>query len=136
MTISDPIADMLTKIRNSILIKKKEVVIGYSKIKEGIIDAFLRLGFISNYEVFEETNRKYIKVFLKYVNRKPVIEKIIRNSKPSCREYTSLLEIKKKKAYGIEPQHAVFILSTSKGVLSKAEAQEKGIGGEKLCTIW
>jgi len=129
---SDPIADMLTRIRNGLLARKKSTVIPYSKIKEGIAQILSRLGFIHGFSV-EEVNsfQKEIIVKLKYVNREPAILGLQRESRPGRRTYVG-----SKYKNQNRPQHSVFILTTSQGVLSDKAAREKGVGGELLCAIW
>jgi small subunit ribosomal protein S8 len=129
---SDPIADMLTRIRNGLLARKKSVAIPYSKIKEGIAQILSNLGFILGYSLQEINSfQKEIIVKLKYINREPAILGLQRESRPGRRVY-----IGSKYKNTNRPQHSVFILTTSKGVLSAKEAREQGVGGELLCAVW
>lgn len=132
MSYSDPIADMLTRIRNGVLVKKKSVAVPHSKLKEGIAKMLFRLGFISSYSVKDiDSSKKEIIIDLKYVNRESAIIGMSRESRPGNRRYVgSQFRINNR------PQHCVSILTTSKGVLSDREASEQGVGGELLCTVW
>ncbi len=132
MTHSDPIADMLTRIRNGILARKKSVAIPYSKLKEGVAQILARLGFINNFSVEEiDELKKEIVVNLKYINRESAISGLQRESCPGRRQYVS----SDFRIYN-RPQHCVYVLTTSKGILSDKEAREQGVGGELLCTVW
>ena len=126
--MNDPIADLLTRIRNACLRKHKEVKIPYSKIKEGIVTLFQQEGFVENVEKME----KDLKVVLKYdKNNNPVIRKIKRVSKPGLRQY--------KKVEDLNPLlngQGMFVLSTSQGLLSDIECRKKNIGGEIICLVY
>lgn len=138
MTLSDPIADMLTRLRNGSMARKKEIVFPFSKVKENIIKALQRLGFVLSYTVEElDNNKKNLNVKLKYILGEPAISKIIRDSKVGGRVYYSPRKGtgQSRKRQGI-PYHAGTILSTNLGVLSEKEARQKNVGGEKICTVW
>lgn len=136
MVVSDPIADMLTRIRNAVLVKAHIVRIPHSKIKEEVANTLLRLGFISSVKLENpESVKKEIVIDLKYVNRESALSTLIRESKPGRRKYTQAKDARKH-ASARRPQHAVSIWSTSKGVLSEDEAKAQNVGGEELCTIW
>ena len=129
--ITDPISDMLTRIRNALMAGKSEVVFPFSKIKLTIAEILKREGFIS--EVITEgiSSKKNIKVILKYKNNKPSIDSIRRISKPGRRIYFDTREIKQTmKGRGI------FILSTSMGVMTNKEANKNNVGGEVLCEVY
>ncbi len=134
MSLSDPIADLLTRIRNACLRKHKIVSIPFSKIKENIAKLLLNEGFITSFKVVEqqETKDNSIEIELKYdKNKSPVIRKIKRVSRPGLRIYKGSSELM--------PQlggQGLFIVSTSKGLLSDAECRQKGIGGEVLCLVY
>ena len=131
MTCSDPIADMLTRIRNALLVKKKKVFIPHSRMKEAIVKILFAQGFILSHEVIlESNNQKTISVKLKYVAGESTIKSIRRESKPGSRVYTG----KDYRDYRSE-ENSVRVLSTSAGVMSSEEAFKLGIGGELLCTI-
>ena len=130
--MTDPIADMLTRIRNAIRIERPHVEIPSSKIKIGIAATLQREGYIWDYEIIEQAPQNVLRVNLKYgPNGELVIQRIERTSKPGCRVYCSVREMPDVlKGLGIS------ILSTNKGLLSNREARKEGVGGEVLCTIW
>ena len=129
--INDIIADALTRIRNANLRGLDSTTLVYAKIVEAIVKIFQEKGYIENYFVEENGNKKSIKVILKYENDKSVINEIKRISKPGRRVYKPASEIKWfKNGYG------TIIVTTSKGVLSNDEAHRLGVGGEVLCSIW
>lgn len=129
--MTDPIADMLTRIRNALIAKHKELNVPYSKIKTEIARVLREEGYILDYEVKDDKSRKQINITLKYQNDgSPVITDIKRVSKPSRRTYVDKEQIPRVIA-GL----GVSILSTSHGVMTGANARHKGVGGELLCTI-
>lgn len=131
MTMTDPIADMLTRIRNANMVGKPSVEIPASKLKAGIAGALKREGFIDDYTVVPDGYQGLIRVSLKYgPEGEKVISKIQRVSKPGCRVYKSAAEIKKVLGgYGAE------IYTTTLGVLSDRECREKVVGGEVLLQV-
>ncbi|QDT95071.1 30S ribosomal protein S8 [Gimesia aquarii] len=130
--MTDPIADMLTRIRNALQIERPFVDIPSSKIKEAIAAALQREGYIWDYEVIENSPQNILRVNLKYgPNGERVIQKILRESKPGRRSYQDLRSMPE-----VLQGMGISILSTSKGVLSNREAKKEGVGGELLCTIW
>jgi len=130
--MTDPIADMLTRIRNAIQIEKPFVDISASKLNVGIADALQREGYIWDYEIIEQQPQNQIRINLKYgPNGELVIQKIERTSKPGRRVYCSVKEMPE-----VLQGLGVCILSTNQGVLSNREAKKKGVGGEILCTLW
>lgn len=129
--MTDPIADMLTRIRNAIIAEHKELKVPYSKIKAEIARVLREEGYILNYDIAEEKSIKNIQINLKYLNDgTPVITDIKRVSKPSRRTYVDKEQIPRVVA-GL----GIAILSTSHGVMTGAAARQKGVGGELLCTI-
>jgi small subunit ribosomal protein S8 len=129
--INDIIADALTRIRNANSRGLDSTTLVYAKIVEAIVKIFQEKGYIENYFVEENKNKKNIKVILKYENDESVINEIKRISKPGRRVYKPANEIKRfKNGYG------TIIVTTSKGVLSNDEAHRLGVGGEVLCSIW
>jgi len=130
MSMSDPIADMLTRIRNAQSAEKKEVVMPASKMKALIAEVLKDEGFIQGYQVSEVEGKPVINVALKYFDNKPVIEKIERVSRPGLRIYRSKDELPK-----VLGGLGVAIISTSKGVMSDRAARAAGIGGEVICTV-
>lgn len=133
MAVSDPVADFLTRIRNSIKAQHRYVDLDWSKMKQTLVEILKSQGFIENYLVkVDEKQRGTIRIFLKYINgRKPVIQGLKRISKPGLRRYVSHSDI--PRFYG---NMGLSIVSTSQGVMPGNEAKEKGIGGELLCLVW
>jgi small subunit ribosomal protein S8 len=132
MVFTDPIADMLTRIRNANMAEKKVVRMPYSKMKSEIARLLKSEGFIKDYTMENEDGKPVLNLFLKYtVDREPVIQGLRRISKPSCRKYASATELPRVLG-GI----GIAILSTSSGVLTDNEARQKKVGGEILCYVW
>ena len=130
--ITDPIADMLARIRNAIMVKKEFVIVNYSKLCENIVKILKEEGFIKNYKTNFDGNKGSITIYLKYNEEKePVIHEIKRISKPGLRKYIKSKNIRPYKS-GI----GVRILSTNQGVITDKEAKERKVGGEILCEIW
>lgn len=132
MVLTDPIADMLTRIRNANMAEKKTVQMPHSKMKSEIARLLKSEGFIKDYTMENEDGKSVLKVFLKYtVEREPVIQGLRRISKSSCRKYVASDEVPRVLG-GI----GIAILSTSSGVVTDNEARQQKIGGEVLCYIW
>ena len=133
MAVSDPVADFLTRIRNSAQARHRFVDVAWSKIKQSLAEILKSKGFIENYLIkVDECQRGTIRIFLKYTyGRRPVIQGLKRVSRPGLRKYVGCSEI--PKFYG---NMGVSILSTSRGVMAGQEASEQGIGGELLCLVW
>lgn len=132
MVLSDPIADMLTRIRNANMAEKKVVQMPHSKMKSEIARILKAEGFIKDYTVENNEGKSVLNLFLKYtIDREPIIQGLRRISKPSCRKYVNAEEIPRVLG-GI----GLAILSTSAGVMTDNEARGKHIGGEVLCYIW
>ncbi|VAW73025.1 SSU ribosomal protein S8p (S15Ae) [hydrothermal vent metagenome] len=130
--MTDPIADLLTRIRNAIQIERPFVEMPSSKIKVGIVEALQREGYIWDFEVVEQAPQNVLRVNLKYgPNGEKVIQTIKRVSKPGCRVYSA-----KDKMPEVLQGLGILILSTNKGVLSNREARKEHVGGEVLCTVW
>lgn len=130
--MTDPIADMLTRIRNAIHVERPFVDIPASRLKVGIAEALQREGYIWDFEVVEEQPQNVLRLNLKYgPNGERVIQRIDRISKPGRRVYSNI-----KSAPQILQGLGVSILSTNQGVLSDREARAKHVGGEVLCKIW
>jgi small subunit ribosomal protein S8 len=130
--MTDPIADMLTRIRNALRIERPFVDIPASKLKIGIAEALQREGYIWDFEVIEQQPQNVLRVNLKYgPNGERVIESIQRVSKPGRRHYVSVADTPQ-----VLDGLGVSILSTNQGVMSNREAKEKHIGGEVLCQLW
>jgi small subunit ribosomal protein S8 len=128
---SDPIADMLTRIRNAIKARHPKVDVPSSKLKIEIARILREEGYIINYKVAEEGPRKTIKIYLKYqANTKPVISELARISRPGCRVFAGHTQIP-----NVLGGLGVNILTTPKGVMTGRDARKQGVGGEVLCQI-
>ncbi len=131
MTMTDPIADMLTRIRNGHKIKAESVLMPSSKIKINIARVLVEEGYINGYQEEDlENNKKNLLINLKYFEGRPVIEKIERVSRPGLRVYKPTNELPK-----VMGGLGILILSTSKGVMSDRQAKKQGQGGEILCVV-
>jgi small subunit ribosomal protein S8 len=132
MSMTDPIADMLTRIRNGIQSRHDRVELPSSKLKVEVARILKSEGFITNYKVVEQTPQPVLRMYLKYSgNGEPVIHGIERTSRPGRRVYRGKEEIPQ-----VLGGLGLAIISTSKGVLSGAEAARSGVGGEVLCQVW
>ena len=133
MSVSDPIADMLTRIRNAVAARHESVLVPASRVKISIAKVLKEEGFIKDYEVLKgNTPQRVIKIHLNYDEKKrSTLNGMQRVSKPSLRIYCQKGEI--PRVYG---GLGVAILSTSKGVLTGQQAWKKGLGGEVLCYVW
>jgi small subunit ribosomal protein S8 len=135
MSTTDPIADMLTRIRNAIMAGRNYVVVPDSKMKLAIAGILKDEGFIENYDVTKDQPQPMIRIWLKYAgdrkDRRPVITGLRRVSKPGRRVYTD-----KKDIPWVRSGMGIAILSTSKGVMTGKKARRLGVGGEVLCYIW
>ena len=132
MTVSDPIADMLTRIRNAVMARHDSVLIPASRMKLSITRILKEEGFISDYEVLRGKPHRVIKVYLKYSDKnQSVLSGLERVSKPGLRVYVQRKEV--PRIYG---GLGVAIVSTAKGVMTGQQARRQGIGGELLCYVW
>jgi small subunit ribosomal protein S8 len=128
---SDPIADMLTRIRNAIKARHSKVDVPASKLKIEIARILKEEGYILNYKVAEEAPKKTIKIYLKYQgNTKPVISTLDRISRPGCRVFAGHEEVPT-----VLGGLGVSILTTPRGVMTGRDARKQGVGGEVLCQI-
>lgn len=131
MTITDPIADMLTRIRNAIMVRHDSVQVPASKMRISIAKILKEEGFITDFELVKGKPGRVIKIQLKYMDREtPAITALERASRPGLRVYVDRGEIPRL-AGGL----GIAILSTSKGVMSGQQARRQGIGGELLCYV-
>ena len=130
MSMSDPIADMLTRIRNAQLAKKKIVNMSNSRIKLAIANVLKDEGYIENYHIKNDGNKSALEIALKYYSEAPVIEKIKRISKPGLRIYKSSENLP-----NVMNGLGIAIVSTSKGVMTERKARLAGVGGELLCIV-
>ncbi len=132
MSVNDPIADMLTRIRNACMARHTTVVMPTSKIKLAIAEILKREGFIRDFEVQEGKPSDTLQLTLKYTNdRRPVITGLKRVSRPGLRIYTGRADIPRVRG-GL----GLSILSTPKGVMAGHEAWHEHVGGEVLCYVW
>jgi small subunit ribosomal protein S8 len=132
MSMTDPVADMLTRIRNANMVKLQKVDIPSSSLKVNIANVLKQEGFIKNYKVISDNLQGVLRIYLKYIDEKDsVINEIKRVSKPGGRVYMKSEDIPVVKS-GL----GVAILSTSKGIITDNAARQAGVGGELLCTIW
>jgi len=128
----DSIGNFLTVIRNGILVSKPFVLMPYAKMRQAIAQILKDEGFIRDFAVVaDDAGKKQIKVLFKYVDGESVIHEITRISKPSRRSYAGTNEIKP-----VISGLGLSILTTSKGVVTHKKAQELGVGGEVICTVW
>jgi len=130
--MSDPIADMLTRVRNGIIASFDTVDVPSSKLKINIAKILKSEGFIKNYKVIADKKQGLIRIFLKYdENGEPVIGGLKRVSRSSCRVFA-----KKDKVPMVLNGFGINVLSTSKGVMTDKQARKLGVGGEILCSVW
>jgi len=131
--VTDTISDMLTRIRNAKMVKHQIVPIPVTKMSLAIADILKEEGFIEDFESYQENNKQYLLLSLKYTgkSRKSVISEIKRISKPGLRVYANSKELPR-----VLDNLGIAIISTSKGVMTNLKAKELGIGGEVLCYIW
>ena len=131
MTLSDPIADMLTRIRNAVRINRPQVNIKASKICEGIASVLKEEGYIEDFDRIDDSKQGMLRVTLKYdQDSQPIINEITRTSKPGRRIYSSIDEL----PYVLAGM-GIVIVSTSKGVMSDRNCRKANVGGEILCTV-
>ena len=131
MSMTDPIADMLTRIRNACGSKHRRVDIPASKIKVEIARILQENHFIQNYKVLDDGRQGILRIYLKYVDEKPVVHGIERVSKPGLRVYKD-----KDSLPRIRNGLGIAIVSTSQGLLTDRQSREVGVGGEVLAKVW
>lgn len=132
MSMNDPIADMLTRIRNAARAGKPTATVPFSKMKESVARVLYAEGFLNNVEVLGEGVRKNIVLEMKYTPEgESVILNLKRVSTPGCRVYISQKDMKP-----MRQGTGIAILSTPKGILKDTDAKRRGVGGEVLCTVW
>lgn len=132
MSVSDPIADMLTKIRNACIARHEKVDIVPSRLKLEIVKILKNEGYVKNFKKVMVQDKPYIRIFLKYNDsQQPIIHELDRISKPGRRVYAGYKDMPRiKNGYG------TLIVSTSAGVITDKKARERKIGGELICSIW
>jgi small subunit ribosomal protein S8 len=132
MTMTDPIADMLTRIRNAILVRKKDVTIPSSRIKVEIAKILKDEGYIKNFKVIDDNKQGILNITLKYAeDNQCTITGLKRVSTPGCRIYCTSQNVPK-----VLGGLGIIVVSTSKGILTGKKCEESGIGGEVLCEVW
>lgn len=130
MSMSDPIADMLTRIRNAQQAKKLTVQMPNSKMKLSIAKVLKDEGYIEGFDIVKDSEKAALVITLKYFRNNPVIEKITRISKPGLRIYKSKPDLPQ-----IMNGLGITIVSTSKGVMTERKAKQEGVGGELICFV-
>ncbi len=131
MSVSDPIADMLTAIRNAGKVGKEKIIVPASNLKKKILDIFKKHNYIRGYKVIEDGKQGLLEIYLRYIEGEPVFTEIVRISKPGRRVYVKAEDVPNvKRGIGIA------VLSTSKGVITNKEAKKLNVGGEYICYIY
>lgn len=132
MSMTDPIADLLTRIRNGAMAKLQKVDIPSSNLKVGIVNVLKNEGYIKNYKLISDQKQGILRIYLKYIDESDsVISEIKRVSKPGGRRY-----VKSDNIPTVKQGLGIAILSTSKGLMTDKVAREAGVGGELICTVW
>src|SRR5580692_6984958 len=132
MSLTDPVADFLTRIRNSIRARHQKLDVPASKLKAEIARILKEEGYISNFKTTEENGRAVLRVYLKYgANNEAAIRDLERISRPGCRVYIGRGEIRR-----VQGGLGISIMTTPKGVMTGRQARREGVGGEVLCEIW
>ena len=129
--LTDPIADMLTRIRNAVLIKTEKVDIPASKMKVEVAKILKEEGFIKSYKIIKDKKQGILRITLKYTENEPMITGLKRISKPGRRVYVGKGKVPKAMG-GV----GVAIVTTSKGILTDEECRRDGVGGEVICHVW
>jgi len=130
--MTDPIADMLTRIRNAYMAKKDSAVVPFSKMKKAIAEILVREGYIGNIRESEAEGAGNMLVLeLKYIEKRPAIQSIKRESKPGHRKYRKATEMPK-----ILNDFGIAIVSTPKGLMTNKEARKENVGGELICSVY
>ena len=132
MSLTDPVADMLTRIRNALGARHQKVDVPASKLKLEIARILKEEGYVSNFKATEEEGHKVIRIYLKYDNNNDaVISNVARVSRPGCRVYVRRTEIPR-----VLGGMGINILTTPRGVMTGRQARKQGLGGELLCEVW
>lgn len=131
MNLTDPVADMLTRIRNASKERHELVDVPYSKVKKEIANILLKEGYITSFEIVEDGTHKTIRITLKYFENKPVIQGLKRISKPGLRMYTDVEHLPR-----VLNGLGTAIISTSKGIVTDKKARELNVGGEVIAWVW
>lgn len=131
MNMTDPIADMLTRVRNAIMARHTRVLIPASKMKVAIAGILKEEGYIKDFDVVQDNPQGTLRISLRYVDKRPVLSQIKRVSKPGLRVYTRRDSIPRVRG-GL----GVAILSTPQGIMTGRKAYQLGLGGEVICYVW
>jgi small subunit ribosomal protein S8 len=132
MNVTDPISDLLTRIRNGQAVRRRYVLAPHSRLKQAVAQVLQQEGYVERFDVVRDGRFPMLRIYLKYTrDQEPLIQGLRRVSKPGCRIYTQKGDIPWIR-YGL----GTVILSTSRGVLSGREARRLGVGGEVLCEVW
>ena len=132
MNLTDPVADFLTRIRNSMRSRHQKLDVPASRLKTDIAKILKDEGYIANYKLTEEGTKKSIRIYLKYTpGNMPVISRIERVSRPGCRVYVGHTDIPR-----VLGGLGINVLTTPRGVMTGRHAHKEGVGGELLCQIW
>ena len=131
MSLTDPVADFLARIRNAIRARQQKLDVPASKLKTEIARILKEEGYISNYKTQEEGGKLVLRVYLKYGGAEAAIRDLARVSRPGCRVYVGCDEIKR-----VQGGLGISILTTPRGVMTGRQARREGVGGEILCEVW
>jgi len=131
MAVTDPISDLLTRIRNAVKAQKRRVDIPNSNLKKNIVEILKKQNFIVDYQIVEDNKQNILRVFLRYTNGVSALSGLQRISKPGLRVYSA-----KDTLPRVLNGYAISIISTSKGLLTDKEARREAVGGEIICKIW
>ena len=131
MSMTDPIADLLTRIRNAQLARKPDVSVSSSKLKTALVKVLKDEGYVANFNVKSEGAKQTLSIELKYYEGRPVIDRLERVSRPGLRIYRGKTELPK-----IQGGLGTAIISTSSGLLTDRQAAKRGVGGEVLAYVW
>jgi len=131
MRLTDPVADMLARIRNAISSRQQKVDVPASKLKAEIARILKEEGYIANFKATEEEGHKVLRIYLKYSHNEAAISNVARVSRPGCRVYVRRSEIPR-----VLGGLGINILTTPRGVMTGRQARKQGLGGEVLCEVW
>jgi small subunit ribosomal protein S8 len=131
MSLTDPVADFLARLRNAIRSRHQKLDVPASKLKTEIARILKEEGYISNYKTQEEEGKLVLRVYLKYGAQEAAIRDLARISRPGCRVYIGRDEIKR-----VQGGLGISIMTTPKGVMTGRQARREGVGGEVLCEVW
>ena len=131
MSLTDPVADFLARIRNAIRARHQKLDVPASKLKAEIARILKDEGYISNFKTQEEDGKQVLRVYLKYNGTEAAIRDLARVSRPGCRVYVGRDEIKR-----VQGGLGISIMTTPKGVMTGRQARREGVGGEVLCEVW